>query len=1154
MCRILVGLTGVLIAGLLASPPASADPSTGSTAARPTSGAVAGVPRFADARVTTARRIPLRVTATTSLDIYRRKNRSAQQRADYVVAEVIVAGPAGRLARGRTQRLDLDGPDRLSKGNRMHLTRKDVVRATLALTKPQRDLLRRQAAKGTTRTARARMIRVVFRHYRDGSSSRRIHEDVASVGALARSGGPRLRSAAPAAALTSSSPGQVRLSNGTDNPLVVMAGPNSCMYDSLYGSTYSGNHGSQLGTMNGVILQPGQAIQAYVLNDKSDLDGREDNQDGNGVLSDYNTYLNDAYAQAASRYPQDLPELIIPDGDDESPWLDMDLSIGFFGREVTENVIDEEGLWGAFAQEAGSEEGLTEAEIDAFAPFLETVATGVEFFEEPVVEIVLELVTLFENSCMTHDGYMMVGATDQAHPWRQFAQVYDWGDANPTIPAPGTQGFASLANGIVGNVVQATGDVTADSPVQSSQPTTSNGVSTWMFTEADEPVDDPAIVSWTPGTRDVTCRPKDAAALIPPAQVTPRVYDALPPYLKLRDFSGNSASAAGRAPSDWLVGLHYISGDATGSVHYSADGQTWKDIDIPQGQDTVTLPDSAKAVLVKCDLQVAEIFSRATTSGRDALMGTRVASDIVTGPDYEGTPAPAPSPGAAGSATSYPGPRSATTSLIPTDDGMWWGEVGHSGFRRQSDGAVQWFPRGVASVRTPDGYLWGASTANGQPVITRFDPKSFQRTDFPVPTHAGITSMVQGPDGCLWYLQSAAYMGTFCPSTGFSQEFSIGLQYAQTLFAGPDGNLWVSNSTSLLKYDTRGQSVGVLPALWPGLQDWTLGPDGDVWTVASSFDSTHPTSLVKVNPAENACILVWSCPVTTYRTPALLSAYDGVFDAQGMFWYRGTSGATSDDAVIIRFNPQTQNSTQFAVPYHQFSPITVGTDGRIWSGGDPTDNRLMAVSTGSGPAATPPTINATVFAGATATCSPAIWSGNATVVRRYWTNAATGEVLEQGNTYAPPAAMVGQVIQCHEVATLPWVQAPLTADSVTVTVRGRYAASGALMQQSPTKPVTLPERITAKGTTTIMSKPITTVAGQRASVTVTATVTGTATPAKADQWSLVRRNGAVKVKLHTRKPLTLLVSVNAPGKGRYAALRIARVYRVEPGRIPAQRK
>ena len=1153
MQRILaVSTTAAMLAGLIAAGPSSATSrSVADLAQRNTGNAVAGVPRYADARVPTTPRIPRRVAAITALDVFRRRDVSPRERADYIQVQAIVATSKGRLARGPVQRLDLDGPDRFSTGSRVRLDKRDNVRAGLALTTKQRAVLRRQAAKGTGAAKRAAMIRVVFRHYRDGSPTSSIHEDVASVGARARNGGHKLRLPAPRAALASSSPGQVRLSNGTNNPLVAMAGPNSCMYDSLYGSTYSGDHGSQLGTMNGVILAPGQSIQAYVLDDKSDLDGREDNQDGDGVLQDYNDYLNDAYAQASSQYPQDLPELIIPDGDDESPWVDMDLSIGFFGREVTKNVVDEEGLWGTFAKAAGSEEGLTEEEIDAYAPFLETVSTGVELFLEPVVELVLELLTLFDNSCMTHDGYMMVGATDQAHPWRQFAQIYDWGSANPLVPKPGAQGFTSLANGIVGNVVTTIGSSTADSPSQSSQPNTANGVSTWTFTEADQPVDDPAIVSWAPGTRDVTCRPKDPATLIPPAGLSPRVYDMLPPYRAIRDFAGNAASPSGSVPNDWLVGLHYISGDSTGSVHYSTDGQTWSDLDIPAGQDTVTLPGNAQAVLVKCDLQVAEVFSHATTSGRKALMGTRIASDIVTGPDYKGTPQPAPSPGAAGSATSYKGPRNPTNALLPTEQGMWWQEYGHSGFLRQRDGAVQWFPRGVASVRTPDGFLWGPGSASGKTTIVRFDPTSFRRTDYPVPSHGGIMRMVLGPDSCLWYLEAAAYIGKFCPSNGWMQEFSTNLPYGEDLFAGPDGTLWVSDAGSVIKINTQGQLVAVLPAVWPGLDRWTLGPDGQAWTVASSTDSTHPMSLVKMNPAKTSCLVYWAC-ATTYRTPQLLSAFQGVFDAQGMFWYRGVTGPTSGDGVIIRFDPQSQTSTQFAVPYHGYSPITVGTDGRIWSGGDTYDNRLMAVSTGSGPAATPPEIT-TLFVGATGTCNPATWTGDATVVRRYWTNAATGEVLGQGDTYAPGASMQGQVVQCHEVATLPWVQTPLTTDSGAAIVRGRYATSGASNQQSPSKPLTLPKRIKASGTTTIVSKPITTTAGQRATVTVTATHTGTSTPAKARHWSLVRQNGSVRVRVHSRRALTLLVSVKAPRKGRYAPLRIARVYRVEPGRHAPKR-
>jgi streptogramin lyase len=473
------------------------------------------------------------------------------------------------------------------------------------------------------------------------------------------------------------------------------------------------------------------------------------------------------------------------------------------------------------------------------------------------------------------------------------------------------------------------------------------------------------------------------------------------------------------------------------------------------------------------------------------------------------------------------------------------------GFLDQSTGAVQWLPRGAAMVMTPDGYLWGTSrTSDDKQVLSRFDPKSYEVTNYSVANGGGITKIVNGPNGCLWYLDQAGSLGTYCPNNGYNAEYPLqGLKYPESLYTGTDGNLWVSNAEQMVKFNTAGQAVGVFPLIWPQIQDWAQAPDGSAWTVANSDDADHPRSLVRLNANLNVCQFYYRCG-TTYLTPKLSTAFDGVFDSHGNLWYRAQNGG---DNVIIRFNPTTQASTQYEAPYRSAAPITVGTDGQIWSGGAYNDNRLLAVSTGSGPAEAPPSLGASVYVGVVATCSPATWAGTATVVRRYWTNAATGKVLAQGDTFTPGSDLQSQMIQCTEVATLPWVEAPLTATSSPAMVRRRYSTSGAMREQSPTKAFALPDRIAAKGTTTLVPTAVMTTAGQRATVTVTATHTGSAKRAQAKEWTLLRRNGAVKVRVHTKRPLTLLVGVKAPRKGKFAPLEMTRVYRIEPGRRAARR-
>jgi hypothetical protein len=225
--------------------------------------------------------------------------------------------------------------------------------------------------------------------------------------------------------------------------------------------------------------------------------------------------------------------------------------------------------------------------------------------------------------------------------------------------------------------------------------------------------------------------------------------------------------------------------------------------------------------------------------------------------------------------------------------------------------------------------------------------------------------------------------------------------------------------------------------------------------------------------------------------------------------------------------------------------MTVGTDGRLYVAGDATwDPTLMAVSTGDGPATAPPAVGA-IFTGATASCTPATWYRPPSTVQRHWINAATGKTIAQGDSYRPPSNMLGHLVQCVEVASLPWIQTPLTSFSDPVMVRGGFAVSGELLEQSPTTPLVLPRRITANATTTIVSRPVTTRAGQQARVTVKAYRTGTARPARSRDWTLIRRAGAVKVRVHSGHNLTFEVRIKAPRTKEYARLLMGRVYAVE---------
>lgn len=101
-------------------------------------------------------------------------------------------------------------------------------------------------------------------------------------------------------------------------------------------------------------------------------------------------------------------------------------------------------------------------------------------------------------------------------------------------------------------------------------------------------------------------------------------------------------------PASYAYGWNYIPPQASGTtmIYASRDGVTWDDsVLLDPGVTTYSIPASVEARYVQCTTQATETFGVAGGSaaaggivtaadGRPLLMGTRIMSDVVEGPDH----------------------------------------------------------------------------------------------------------------------------------------------------------------------------------------------------------------------------------------------------------------------------------------------------------------------------------------------------------------------------------------------------------------------------------------------------------------------------------------------------------------------------------------
>ncbi len=224
----------------------------------------------------------------------------------------------------------------------------------------------------------------------------------------------------------------------------------------------------------------------------------------------------------------------------------------------------------------------------------------------------------------------------------------------------------------------------------------------------------------------------------------------------------------------------------------------------------------------------------------------------------------------------------------------------------------------------PDGSMWFTEEANDK--IGRISAGGQVKT-FDVPTSkAWPNSITAGPDGNLWFVEPGMpskhptypdQIGRITPK-GAITEFPVhdfGTGGATSIVAGPDGNLWFTESfQSGYEIDAMATS-GALTAENPVTgdpTDITAGPDGNLWFTEQNGDIGRITT---------------SGSITYFSVPDSLVPIDIAPGADGALWFTTYSNyigrITTGGTITLYTVPTDGQSTESW-------GISPGPDGNVW--------------------------------------------------------------------------------------------------------------------------------------------------------------------------------------------------------------------------------
>jgi streptogramin lyase len=218
----------------------------------------------------------------------------------------------------------------------------------------------------------------------------------------------------------------------------------------------------------------------------------------------------------------------------------------------------------------------------------------------------------------------------------------------------------------------------------------------------------------------------------------------------------------------------------------------------------------------------------------------------------------------------------------------------------------------------PDGNLWFTETAPN--AIGMINPTTHAVSSFAVPTaNAEPDGITAGPDRNIWFTELTGHkIGMINPTTDAISEFSLPTTNARpnAITVGPDGNIWFTESTvgpqQIGEINPSTHAISEFPlsnAPGSGPYGITAGPDGNLWFSFGADD------VGRINPTTHV--------ISYFSTP--LGGYGITAGPDGNIWYAVGFG----NYRIGNINPITYATSGFSVSGAPYG-VTAGRDGNVW--------------------------------------------------------------------------------------------------------------------------------------------------------------------------------------------------------------------------------
>lgn len=269
----------------------------------------------------------------------------------------------------------------------------------------------------------------------------------------------------------------------------------------------------------------------------------------------------------------------------------------------------------------------------------------------------------------------------------------------------------------------------------------------------------------------------------------------------------------------------------------------------------------------------------------------------------------------------YPVTDDGPGPITPGPDGALWFTSLNYVARITTKGVITEYPISTADsvpvgiVAGPDGALWFTEKQGNQ--IGRITTAGVI-AEYPVPTaHSGPYAITVGRDGALWFTEVYANQIGRITTAGVITEYPVPKQYpipSSTLLGaiatGPDGALWFSRGTSIVRITTPGSTTEYPIQTASGIAAISTGSDGALWFATDEINIGRIT-------AAGAITALYPVPGWSGGLNALTAGADGAL------WFTGMPGKigriTTAGAVTL-----------YPIPPGTADGITTGPDGELW--------------------------------------------------------------------------------------------------------------------------------------------------------------------------------------------------------------------------------